>query len=336
MRTWKHFTTMFRKAGQINFMPVFLLIFALAFASCSKENMTPAPAALPGNLNIGSSFATTASTPIPSATNNKVAYFAFDATPTGSPAVKLSLLNFAKEANIVVIFEGSAWELSDTVHYTYPGTLMLSGYYKNYRSIISDIKTLQARGVKVIMNVDDSSTWNTTTPFTTWDGQKQTYQQFAAFVNDCVYTKLQMDGIGLDVEHLGGTAANANYIALLKEFGKYSGPLSSRPTTSIYTAAIYSGAQAGYAIGQSTAVAQYMNFVEDQGYFNDNVTRFQMWAKYIGNGKTMDGLVKDYNSLSNGIAAAQYQPSGAKKAGIMVYAANADSAYSNKIFRALK
>lgn len=279
---------------------------------------------------------TQSSTPIPASGNNKVAYYTFDATPTGTPKVKLSMLDFAKEANIVIVFEGSAWELADTTHYGSSSSIMLSGYYKNYRSILADIKTLQSRGVKVLMNVDDANSWNTTTPFTTYNGTKQTYTQFAAFLNTCVTTQLGMDGISLDVEHMGSTAANTNYTNLLKEFGKYWGPLSSAATTTVYTAAIYDGAQAGYAIGQSTTVAQYLNFVMDMGYFEDNTQRFNRWANYIGASKTMIALSKDYNSLSSGIAAAQYQPANGTKAGISVYAANVDSAYCNPVLRALK
>lgn len=316
-----------------------ICLFGLGLASCTKEPLKDAPgpasdkktASSDAYVNAVASSATT----IPATTNNKVAYYTFDATPTGSPAVKLSMLQFAKSANIVIVFEGSAWELADTVHYGSTNSIMLSGYYKNYRAIINDMHTLQARGVKVLVNVDDRSSWNTTTPFTTYNGQAQTYTQHAAFLDNCVSTVLGADGIVLDVEHLGNTAANANYINLIKEFGKYFGPNSSRPTTSIYTAAIYDGAQAGFAIGQSTSVASYMNFVMDQGYFEDNSARFYRWANYIGAEKTMIGLVKDYNNQANGVAAAKFQPTNGNKAGIMVYAANVDSAYSNTILRAL-
>lgn len=332
-------TNLLKGYGLNQRLAVALATVSLFFAACQKnESITGQTFDGKSNnlMGVSSSASLLSTAPIPASTNNKVAYYTFDATPTGTPKVQLGLLNFAKEANIVIIFEGAAWELADTAHYTYAGSPMISNYYKNYRSIINDIKTLQSRGVKVLMNVDDRPSWNTTTPFTTYNNQNQNIQQFAAFVNDCVTTKLGMDGIVLDVEHLGFTAANSNYTTLLTEFGKYFGPKSSRPTTSIYTAAIYDGAQAGFAIGQSPTIASYMNFVMDQGYFEDNTARFTRWASFIGNGKTMVGLVKDYNSQSNGISAAQYQPAGAKKAGIMVYAANVDSAYSNNIFRALR
>lgn len=307
-------------------------VFALGLTACSKQALKDAPQPAAGSPALTS---VASATIIPASTNNKVAYYAFDATPTGSPAVKTGLLDFAKSANIVVVFEGSAWELADTVHYTYPGTPMLSSYYKSYRAILNDIHTLQARGVKVLLNVDDQTSWNTTTPFKTYQGAGKNYQQFAAFIDSCVTTVVHADGIALDVEHLGSTAANANYVSLVKEFGKYFGPKSIRPLTTEYTAAIYDGGQAGFAIGQSPDVASYMNFVIDQGYFEDNTTRFYRWANSIGAEKTMVGLVKDYNTQANGIAAARFQPTNGNKAGIMVYAANVDTAYSNTILRAL-
>ncbi|MDR3711682.1 MAG: hypothetical protein P4L51_02615 [Puia sp.] len=274
---------------------------------------------------------------IPAAPNNKVAYYAFDATPTGSPIVNLPLTNFAKAANIVVLFEGTAWEMADSVHYGSPTSYILTvnPHYTSYASIIRDVRTLQAAGVKVLMNVDDATSWNTTTPFTTYNGTGLTYTQFAAFVNACVIDSLHFDGIALDVEHLGSTAANSHYTNLIKAFGSYFGPLSSNSTSTIYTAAIYDGAQAGYAIGQSTSVAQYLNFVEDMGYWENNTTRFDRWANTIGDSKTMVGVSKQYNSLSNATTAAGWEPTGGTKAGIMVYAGNVDSSYTNTIMRAV-
>jgi hypothetical protein len=73
------------------------------------------------------------------------------------------------------------------------------------------------------------------------------------------------------------------------------------------------------------------------GYFENNTTRFNRWANSIGASKTMIGVSKQYNSLSNAKTAAAWEPSGGtKKAGIMVFAGNVDSSYTNSIFRAIK
>lgn len=262
----------------------------------------------------------------------KVAYYAFDATPN-----QLPLTEFAREANVVVLFEGTAWEIADSAHYGSPGAYILNvnPNYQSYKQIKDHVKILQQRGVKVLMNVDDAPSWNTTTPFTTYNGQGLTYQQFATFVKTCIIDSLHFDGIALDVEHLGSTAANTNFTNLVKQFGAYFGPLSANSTTTVYTAAIYSGAQAGYAIGQSTTVAQYLNFVEDMGYSQNNTTRFNRWANYIGSSKTMIGVSKQMNSLTNALTASAWLPASGNKAGIMVFAGNVDSAYTNKVFRAL-
>ncbi|HEY6901808.1 MAG TPA: glycosyl hydrolase family 18 protein [Puia sp.] len=304
--------------------------------SCNK--MADNQAVNPGlDPNTSPTLAPLATLAIPAPPNHKIAYYAFDATPTGTPAVKLPLTNFANAANEVVLFEGTAWELADSAHYGSSGAYIktVNPNYTSYASIIRDAHTLQSRGVKVLMNVDDATSWNTTTPFTTWNGTHLTYQQFATFVKTCIVDSLHFDGIALDVEHMGSTAANTNFTNLVKEFGKYFGPLSSNPSNTIYTAAIYDGAQAGFAIGQSTTVAQYLNFVEDMGYFENNTTRFNRWGNVIGHSKTMIGVSKQYNSLANATTAAAWEPSGAPKAGIMVFAGNVDSSYTNKIFRAV-
>jgi len=309
-----------------------MLFVILGIGSCSKSdrlndvNVTNDQSSPAANGRLAAA--------LPTPPNFKVAYYAFDATPNNLP-----LTNFAKSGNVVVLFEGTAWEMADSVHYGSSSAYILTvnPNYHSYKSIINDVRTLQASGVKVLMNVDDANSWNTTTPFTTYNGTGLNYQQFASFVKACIIDSLHFDGIALDVEHMGSTAANTNFTNLIKEFGKYFGPLSSNSTSTVYTAAIYDGAQAGYAIGQSPAVAQYLNFVEDMGYFENNTTRFNRWANYIGASKTMIGVSKQYNSLSSAKAAAAWEPSGtAKKAGIMVFAGNVDSSYTNQIFRAIK
>ena len=306
------------KRLMICFMVTTLVTFAV---SCKKEAAQPD---LPPDIPKASVEALPA--------HFKVAYYAFDATPN-----QLPLTQFANEANVVVLFEGTAWEMADSAHYGSPGAYILNvnPNYHSYKAIKDHVKVLQQRGVKVLMNVDDAASWNTTTPFTTYNGQGLNYQQFAAFVKTCIVDSLHFDGIALDVEHMGSTAANTNFTNLVKQFGAYFGPLSSNSANTVYTAAIYSGGQAGYAIGQSPAVAQYLNFVEDMGYSQNNTTRFNRWANYIGSAKTMIGVSKQYNSLSNAMTAASWLPASGNKAGIMVFAGNVDSAYTNKIFRAL-
>lgn len=104
---------------------------------------------------------------LPPAGYNKVAYYTFDATPVDQDY--LSLTNFTDNANIVIVFEGTLWELADTVHYD--TQWMRNRIYSSKKQILDDIKTLQSRGILVLMNVDDAATWSTTTPFTTWNGK---------------------------------------------------------------------------------------------------------------------------------------------------------------------
>lgn len=88
---------------------------------------------------------------LPPAGYNKVAYYTFDATPVDQDV--LSLTTFTDEANIVIVFEGTLWELADTVHYD--TQWMRNKVYKSKRKILDDIQTLRERGILVLMNVDD-------------------------------------------------------------------------------------------------------------------------------------------------------------------------------------
>ncbi len=271
---------------------------------------------------------------LPAPGNNKVAYYAFDATPVGQGIYPLT--TFTDKANIVVVFEGTLWELADSVHY-YSGW-MKNAYYKYYSQILSDIRALQGRGVKVLMNVDDTKSWSTDTPFTTYNGTHLNYQQFASFIDTCI-TKVGLDGIALDIEH--GATDNTNYRNLIKEIGKYVGPLStSYSTTRIYTAAIYLssyGVPGPTVIGWDRTIAAYLNFVMDMGYFQNNNTRFHRWADSLGNSKVMDGFSHDdpNNTLSVAAAWAAWHPT-PDKAGVMVFAGNVNKPYTDSIFAALE
>lgn len=263
---------------------------------------------------------------LPATGQNKVAYYVFDVTPAGQGV--LPLTTFTNNANIVVVFEGTLWELADTVHYN--SGWMQNAYYHNKRRILEDIQTLRSQGIKVLMNVDDAASWSTATPFTAWNGTGMNYTQFASFINTCVNT-VGLDGISLDVEH--GATDNTNYRNLIAALGGYFGPLSSSPTTKIYTGAFYSGGAPGPSFRQ-TALAQYLNFVMDMGYFQNNTTRFNYWANTLGNAKVMLGMSYDDNTQASAITEAQRHPS-PDKAGIMVFAANKNKAYTDAIFAAL-
>ena len=265
---------------------------------------------------------------LPAAGFNKVAYYAFDATPDGQSV--LPLTTFAVNANIVVVFEGTLWELADSVHYNTGA--MRNKAYSSKKQILDDIRTLRNKGVFVLMNVDDAPSWSTPTPFTTWNKKTLDYRQFAAFVDSCV-TVAGFDGISLDVEHKA--VDNADYRNLIREFGKYFGPLSSSSSSKIFTGAFYTSQfTAPGAIFREAALARYLNFVMDMGYAHDNAERFNYWAATLGNAKVMDGMSHQYNSLSSAVEWAAWHPL-PDKAGVMVFAANVNKHYTDTIFAAL-
>ena len=261
----------------------------------------------------------------------KVAYFAFDATPVDQE--RKSLINFTDNANVVVVFEGKLWELADSAHYGNSNSYILKsngGVYKYYSQIIDDIHTLRARGIKVLMNVDDSEAWLTKTPFGEYSAIN--YIQFADSVAKWC-AMVPFDGIALDVEHFFGPVNN-DYINLIREFGKYFGPRSLNPNGMIYTAAIYSGAVAGDAIGKDPENSSYFNFVMDMGYFSNNTYRFTQYSNAIGAARVMDGMSHQYNALSDAISHVNWMKS-VGGAGIMVFAANVNKSYTDAIFAAV-
>jgi len=269
---------------------------------------------------------------IPPAGNSKVAYYVFD---SGGPD-HYPLTSFTDEANIVVIFEGTLWELADSVHYSTGWMTTYNPNYKYYGEIIRDIRILQSRGVKVLMNVDDRPDWDTPAPFTTWDGIELNYQQFAEFIKTCAIDSLQLDGISLDIEHRA--EGNDNYKALLKEIGKYFGPLSPDSASQMYIAAMFKGywGEPGFEIGRSKDIMAHLNFLMDMAYFNGNyIDRFNQWADSIGNSKVMIGVLNDYFDLDFAVEVAGWQPSSPPKEGIMVYAANNLKAYTDSVFKSL-
>jgi hypothetical protein len=265
---------------------------------------------------------------LPEVGKSKVAYYAFDATPVGQGV--LSLTSFTDNANIVVVFEGTLWELADTVHYSTGA--MRNAVYTSKKQILNDIQTLRKRGVFVLMNLDDAASWSTSTPFTTWNGKALNYIQFAAFVDSCV-TAANLDGISLDVEHKA--VDNTNYRNLIKELGGYFGPLSSNPSSKIYTGAFYTNQPtAPGTIFREVALGRYLNFVMDMGYKHDNAERFNYWAATLGNSKVMDGMSHQYNTADSAVSWAAWHPT-PDKAGVMVFAANVNKAYTDTIFAAL-
>ncbi len=265
---------------------------------------------------------------LPETGTYKIAYYVFD---SGGPD-HYPLTTFTDLANVVVIFEGTLWELADSAHYS--TGWMRNVNYHSYAEILRDIRVLQARGVKVLMNVDDAASWSTSTPFTTYDGKILSAPEFAAFMKTCAIDSVHLDGISLDIEHKA--TGNADYISLIEEIGKYFGPLSANSTTQIYTAAIYTGGAPGPVIGKSPAIAAYLNFIMDMAYFKmDYATRFNQWADSIGASKTMIGVLNDYYTTSYAMSAAAWLPAHPPKAGIMVYAANNRKSYTDSVFSAL-
>ncbi len=303
-------------------------------AGCSKTDKL-----LPDKTNAPAEFLTVQG-PLGSASNPyKIAYYAFD---HGGPRIT----EFSPYANVVVLFEGTPFEMADSVHYTSTGWIFKNPNYPNYAALFRDIKILQAKGVKVLWNIDDAPSWQTSSPFTDYSGKKLSAAQYAALVKACVIDSLHMDGIALDQEHITpySTEPNSNYLSVLKNLSAYFGLSSSNPSTIFTSATGYDVTYGWRPIQSDKSYAANMNFVMDMGYWQTNqqriTTRLPRFANIAGFGwpKTMTGVDAEQgaqSNLSESILSAQWQPSGTYKAGIMVYAANGDTSYAGKVFRAV-
>ncbi len=80
-----------------------------AFNSCTKRESQVTPSKETAD---NQQTRTARNEALPPVGQNKVAYYAFDATPVNQGI--LPLTTFTDKANIIVVFEGTLWELADT------------------------------------------------------------------------------------------------------------------------------------------------------------------------------------------------------------------------------
>ena len=328
------------KKNIISLTGLFLLcLLVLAFApSCKKDSQAQTP------VNNTVKRAVTNST----TTQKLIAYFVTDGR---NPTYKLT--DIPDGVDIVVLFVVKLPNYIDTVKYPASGGYI--GAYKSYGSFYSDIKKLQARGIKVIQNIDDESSWQTTKP-----AGYASASAYALKMKQVLLDQLHLDGITLDVEHSGtkpspippfpkyseigyngwysaSMAANANYINCIKEMTKYFG------TTAGNELEIASGLDC-YAWNNIAS-----NFVNNFTYFgvqsyDGNSTRTQLMNNYAtGTNKIPSAkMVYGHNaetpsSQSDAVDIAKWTPTQGQKGGVFVYAFNSDpTGYGAAVLAAVK
>ncbi|NOW97631.1 endo-beta-N-acetylglucosaminidase F3 [Mucilaginibacter sp. SG564] len=316
-----------------------LCLLVLAFApSCKKDSQAQAPV----NNTVKRAVTTSATT------QKFIAYFVTDGR---NPTYKLT--DIPDGVDIVVLFVVKLPNYIDTIKYPASGGYI--GAYKSYGSFYSDIKKLQARGIKVIQNIDDESSWQTTKP-----AGYASASAYALKMKQVLLDQLHLDGITLDVEHSGikpspippfpkyseigyygwysaSMAANANYINCIKEMTKYFG------TTAGNELEIASGLDC-YAWNNIAS-----NFVNNFTYFgvqsyDGDSTRTQLMNNYAtGTNKIPSGkMVYGHNaetpsSQSDAISIAKWTPTQGQKGGVFVYAFNSDpNGYGAAVLAAVK
>lgn len=122
---------------------------------------------------------------------------------------------------------------------------------------------------------------------------------------------------------------------MIKELGKYFGPLSPDSLAKMYIGAVY---ESRYGVPgeifREEELSRYLNFVMDMGYTHEDQQRFDFWADHLGSDKVMLGMSHQDNSLDSAIDWLSLHPA-PETAGIMVYAANVNKIYTDSILSVL-
>lgn len=176
-------------------------------------------------------------------------------------------------------------------------------------------KALQARGVKVLMSINGTDSWEGHPDG--WGNLKP--EEFAANVKRIVMDDWGLDGIDLDNE--GASTPDDNYVAVVKALRAALGP------DALITTPVFMGPWRDAYLSQ---VKDDLSMVMTMAYWNDfegAVYLFNQYAALVGPEKMAIGVANSANPGQNTpihavpkIAA--WNPEGAQKAGMMLWNLN--------------
>lgn len=196
----------------------------------------------------------------------------------------------------------------------------LSSFYAE-QQIYTWAQGLRSRGQKVLMSIgdDDKAMWSNINKVT-----------FARNMADIVVKEWNLDGADINAEsNMPVDVYAANFIELILEFRKALGP----DKTLTYTC--YTGSDQDKEILQ--AAGHLLDGVNLMAYGDDEigmVELFHIYAAWIDPSKITIGVQPVTTPLGEVKELACWQPSGAKKRGMMLWNLNEDSpsfSYSNAI-----
>ncbi|PVM81091.1 EndoS/ChiA family endoglycosidase [Caulobacter radicis] len=185
------------------------------------------------------------------------------------------------------------------------------------QEIRAGAKALQARGVKVLMSINGKPNW---------DGHPGGWgnldpQVYAANVKAIVVDDWGLDGVDLDNEDVSYTPDD-NFVQVIAALRAALGP------DALLTLPVYLGPVRDAYLAQAK---DQISFVATMAYWNGVAGQqalFEQYADLVGPGKVAIGVADAANAGQNTAFAdlaplASWNPSGASKAGIMLWNLNA-------------
>nr|WP_295871898.1 endo-beta-N-acetylglucosaminidase F3 [uncultured Chitinophaga sp.] len=276
-----------------------------------------------------------------------IAYFITDGR---NPNFKLK--DMPDSVDMVVLFGLKYWSLLDTTKLKAGSDMMSS--FTSYQDLYSQIKQLQARGIKVIQNIDDDANWQTNNP-----GGFASANAFADTLKALLIDRMKLDGISLDVEHSGARpnpippfpgfeitgydswyypsmAANAQFLAVIGALARHFGVGTGKQLQIASGINVFAwdpimknyGSKFDY-VGLQTynrdtsSLRNAMKYLVDSNKIAPNRVVFGSWAE---NG----------TNQANDEITARWTPVQGKKGGMFIYTYNSNLPYAEAVKRALK
>lgn len=326
-----------------------LLISILFFIACRKDikPVSDNPEAIADS----SQYAAVLSPSMRSGQAEQVV-IAYYITDGRNPSFKLK--DIPDSVDMVILFGLKYWDLQDTTKLK-AGTGMM-GSFSSYKDLYAQIKLLQARGIKVLQNIDDDVSWQGNTP-----GGFASANAFSDTLKSLLIDRLQLNGISLDVEHSGAKpnpippfppydsigyngwysasmAANTQFLNVIKAFTNYFG--TTAPGNQQLQ--IASGLDIYAWNNIVNNYGKNFNYLQLQSYNRDtSATRRMMYyvtrRNNIEPSKMVFGAYAEGGtSLQKDTTTAKWIPVEGRKGGMMIYTYNSNTAYAEAVKRATK
>ncbi len=282
-------------------------------------------------------------------TNICIAYYITDGR---NPSFKLK--DIPNGVDMVILFGIKYWTLQDTTQLK-AGTGMM-GNFTSYNDLSKQIRSLQKRGIKVLQNIDDEASWQSSNP-----GGFASAKAYAEAIKSIVIDQWKLDGISLDVEHEGkrpnpmpkfpgyaatgyygwyfpSMEATTEYLEVIRELTKYFG--TTAPNNKQLQIASGINVFAWDKIMEN--FGNNFNYVQLQSY-NVKLNEAKSMMEYAtgtnkipANKIVFGAYAEGGKSQVSDIEVAKWVPAQGAKGGMMIYTYNSNVDYSNAVKNTLK